>query len=63
MSLRTTIYLDEGVVERVRHHIPQRALRQLINDLLQQKAAELEEAEIAAQMREGYLATNQVGSH
>ncbi len=59
MSLRTTIYLDEGVIERVRRHIPQRGLSQLINDLLQQKAAELEEAEIAAQMREGYLATNQ----
>lgn len=59
MSLRTTIYLDEGIVERIRQYIPQRGLSQLINELLQQKAAELEQAEIEAQMREGYQATRE----
>lgn len=59
MTLRTTVYLDEGVVDRVRRFIPQRGFSQLINDLLQQKAAELEQAEIERQMREGYLAVRE----
>jgi hypothetical protein len=59
MTLRTTLYLDKGVVERVRRFIPQRGLSQLINDLLQQKASELEQAEIEQRMREGYLATRE----
>lgn len=57
MTLRTTIYLNDDVVTRVRRYVPQRGLSQLINDLLQQKAAEFERAEIEMQMREGYLAT------
>lgn len=57
MTLRTTIYLNDDVVAQVRRYVPQRGLSQLINDLLQQKAAEFERAEIEAQMREGYLAT------
>jgi len=57
MTLRTTIYLDDDVVERVRRYVPPRGLSQLINHLLQQKVAELEQLEIEAQMREGYLAT------
>ena len=57
MTLRTTVYLDEEVAERIRRYIPQRGLSQLINELLQGKVADLEQAEIEAQMREGYLAT------
>ena len=57
MTLRTTVYLDEDVVERVRRYIPQRGLSQLVNELLQGKVAEMEQADIEAQMREGYLAT------
>ena len=56
MTLRTTVYLDDGVAERIRRFIPQRGLSQLVNDLLQQKATELEQAEIERQMHEGYLA-------
>lgn len=59
MTLRTTVYLDEGVAERVRRFIPQRGLSQLINDLLEQKVVELEQAEIERQMREGYLAVRE----
>lgn len=59
MTLRTTVYLDDEVMERVRRHIPQRGLSQLVNDLLQRKVAELEQLEIEAQMREGYLATRE----
>ena len=35
MALRTTVYLDENVIEQVRRFIPQRGLSQLVNDLLQ----------------------------
>lgn len=59
MTLRTTVYLDEQVIERIRRFIPQRGLSQVVNDLLQQRAAELERAELEAQMVEGYLATRQ----
>ncbi len=59
MTLRTTIYLDDDVVKRVRRYIPQRGLSQLVNDLLQRKVADLEQSEIEAQMRDGYLATRE----
>ena len=59
MTLRTTIYLDEAVIAQLRRFIPQRGLSQLVNELLQQKAAELEKVEIEAQMAEGYLAVRQ----
>lgn len=59
MTLRTTVYLNEGVAERVRRFIPQRGLSQLINDLLEQKVVELEQAEIERQMCEGYLAVRE----
>ena len=57
MTLKTTVYLDEDVVERVRRYIPQRGFSHLVNELLQGKVNELEHADIEAQMREGYLAT------
>lgn len=59
MTLRTTVYLDEQVIERIRRFIPQRGLSQVVNDLLKQRATELEKAELEAQMIEGYLATQQ----
>ena len=59
MTLRTTFYLDNDIVERLRRFMPQRGLSQLVNELLQQRVAELERAEIELQMREGYLATHE----
>ena len=59
MTLRTTIYLDDKIVKRIRRYVPKRGLSQLVNEMLQQKVAELEQAEIEAQMREGYLASRQ----
>jgi metal-responsive CopG/Arc/MetJ family transcriptional regulator len=56
---RTTIYLDETLVKRVRRFVPARGLSQLLNDLLAERLAQLEQAEIEAQMREGYIATRQ----
>jgi hypothetical protein len=59
MTLRTTIYLDEAVINQLRRFIPPRGLSQLVNELLQQKVADLEKAEIEAQMTEGYLAVRE----
>lgn len=59
MSVRTTVYLDGEVLQRVRQHVPARGLSQLINDLLSERVAEIEQSELEAQMREGYIATRQ----
>lgn len=59
MPTRTTIYLDETLVKRARRFVPARGLSQLLNDLLAERLAQLEQAEIEAQMREGYIATRQ----
>ena len=57
MTLRTTIYLDDIVMKQIRRYIPKRGLSQLVNEMLRQKVAELEQAEIETQMRAGYLAS------
>jgi hypothetical protein len=59
MPTRTTVYLDEALVVRARRLVPARGLSQLVNDLLAERVAELEQAELEAQMREGYIATRQ----
>lgn len=59
MNTRTTIYLDEVVLSRIRRYVPSRGLSQFVNALLQEQIAQFEQAEIEAQMREGYLATRQ----
>ena len=57
MTTRTTIYSDESLLERVRRFISPRGLSSLVNDLLDEKVQQLEQAEIDEAMREGYLAT------
>lgn len=59
MTTRTTVYLDEAVLQRVRRYVPARGLSQLINDLLAERASEFERAELEARMRDGYIATRQ----
>jgi hypothetical protein len=59
MPTRTTIYLDEALVVRARRLVPARGLSQLVNELLAERIAELEQAELENQMREGYIATRQ----
>jgi len=48
-----------ALVVRARRLVPARGLSQLVNDLLAERVAELEQAELEAQMREGYIATRQ----
>ena len=57
MAARTTIYVDEALLSRVRHYVPARGLSPLINHLLKQHIDQLEQAELEARMREGYEAT------
>lgn len=57
MMTRTTIYLDETLLERVRRFAAPRGLSALVGELLAERVRQLEQAEIAASMREGYLAT------
>jgi hypothetical protein len=59
MTARTTVYLDESLLNRLRRFIPSRGLSSLVNKLLSEQAAKFEQAEIKASMREGYLATRQ----
>ncbi len=57
MPTRTTIYLDESLLERVRRFISPRGLSSLVGELLDERVRQLEQGEIEAAMREGYLAT------
>jgi len=58
MTTRTTIYLDETLLDRVRRFVAPRGLSSLIGELLDEKIRQFERSEIEAAMREGYLATN-----
>ncbi|MGH2356154.1 MAG: hypothetical protein ACRDI2_13060 [Chloroflexota bacterium] len=57
MPVRTTVHLDERLVERLRHVAPPRGLNRFINDALVEKLDALERQRIEQAMREGYLAT------
>jgi hypothetical protein len=57
MITRTTIYIDESLMNRVRSHVPPRGLSALINELLTERVQQWEQAELQARLREGYLAT------
>ncbi len=59
MTTRTTVYLDETLLSRLRRFLPTRGLSQLVNELLAERLAGLEQAEIEALMQEGYIATRQ----
>lgn len=58
MTTRTTIYIDEKLLARVRRFVAPSGLSLLIGELLDEKVRKLERAEIEAAMCEGYLATN-----
>jgi hypothetical protein len=56
---RTTVYLDEGVRERLHSLIPPRKLNRFINEAVAEKIAALEQRHLEQAMKEGYLATNE----
>lgn len=56
MAVRTTIYLDEKLINRLRRLLPPRHLNRFVNEALAEKVAALERAETERLMKEGYLA-------
>jgi len=56
--VRTTIYLDEGVRERLQRLIPPRKMNHFIKAAVADKVALLEQRQLEEEMKEGYLATN-----
>ncbi|HRX02796.1 MAG: hypothetical protein KDI07_16865 [Anaerolineae bacterium] len=57
MTTRTTIYIDEALLDRIRRFIPSRGLSPLVSELLDERVRQLEQEELEAALREGYLAT------
>ena len=58
MTIRTTIYLDEKLLERVRRFVVPRDLSRLVSELLDERVRQLEQVEMETAMLNGYLATN-----
>ena len=57
MPTRTTVYLEEDLLDRLRQLLPPRGLNRFVNQAVAEKIAALERAQIEAAMAEGYLAT------
>ncbi|HEU0166172.1 MAG TPA: hypothetical protein VFS62_00230 [Chloroflexota bacterium] len=55
--MKTTVYLDDGLAERLKQLVAPRKLNRFINEAVAAKAEELEEERLQALLREGYLAT------
>jgi predicted transcriptional regulator len=58
MPVRTTVYLDDGLAERVRRLAPRRRMTRFINEAVELKVAALEREQLEREMREGYIATD-----
>ena len=57
MSVRTTIHLDEEVYTELKKRTSSRKMSQFINQIVAEKFHALEQEELAAAMKEGYIAT------
>ena len=57
MAVRTTIQLDETLLQRVRQLVPARGLNRFINEAVEEKTRAVERLRIEEAMREGYIAT------
>jgi Arc/MetJ family transcription regulator len=57
MAVRTTVQIDESLMERARRLIPTRGFSQFVNEALAARVDALEREQIETAMREGYLAT------
>lgn len=55
--MRTTIYLDDDTLDRLRREVPPRGLSQFINAAVVEKLAAIERKRIDELAKEGYLAT------
>jgi hypothetical protein len=57
VSIRTTVQIDDALMERARRLIPARGFSRLVNEALAARVDALERERVEAAMREGYLAT------
>jgi predicted transcriptional regulator len=55
--VRTTIYLDDDLNERIRRLVPSRGLNRFINEAVAEKVQAVENERVRVAMREGYLAS------
>jgi predicted transcriptional regulator len=54
---RTTVYLDDGLRERLQRLVPHRKLNRFICEAVAEKVAALEQRQLEQAMKQGYLAT------
>ena len=59
MGVRTTVQIDERLMERVRRIVPPRGFNQFVNEALAARADEIERERIQHDMMEGYIATRE----
>ena len=59
MRRRIILSLDEALIQRAEQLLPPGRLSELINTLLSEWLIKQEQAEVEAQMREGYLAVRE----
>jgi len=57
MAVRTTVRLNEALLDRLRRLVPERGLNRFINQALEEKTTALEREQLEEAMKEGYLAT------
>ncbi len=59
MTTKTTVTLDEKLLNRLREVVPQRGISRFINEAVAEKLAALERQRIEDEMKEGYIATRE----
>ena len=56
MGVRTTIQLDEELMERVRQIVPTRGFNQFVKEAVAARVASIERERIEREMMQGYIA-------
>jgi len=56
--MKKTVYLNDRLDARLRELVPPRKLNRFINDVLEEKANQLEVQRLEEDMRAGYIASN-----
>jgi Arc/MetJ family transcription regulator len=59
VSVRTTVQIDDALMERARRLVSARGFSRLVNEALEAHVDALERERVEAAMREGYLATRE----
>jgi metal-responsive CopG/Arc/MetJ family transcriptional regulator len=59
VGVRTTIQLDDALLDRLRQLVPPRGLNRFINRAIEDKVRDLERSQLEELMKEGYLALRQ----